>query len=207
MKFVWGLMISCLLAGTGFAQKPDFSKQQLDEANTAALATQLDPLEKEVIMYINLVRLYPKQFYNRYADSMATLAGIDDTHPNVESLKSTLLQDDKTTALMPDDNLMKMAKEMRDDAGPKGIVGHTNSNKKNFAKRAAQFNLKGYCAENIDYGRNSALEIVFSWLFDIDVDSLGHRENLLNPVYTKVGVKYGSHKKYSYCCVLDMADK
>jgi hypothetical protein len=207
MKHAFGLIISCLMAVSGFTQKRNFTQQQLDEANTAALTTQLDVLEKEVVMYINLARLYPKQFFYVYADSMANMAGIDPSNSNFISLKSTLLKDKKSTALMPDDNLLKMAKDMQNDVGPKGIVGHTNSKKKNFAKRAALFNLKGYCAENIDYGRNSALEIVFSWLFDIDVESLGHRENLLNPLYTKVGIKYGPHKKYSYCCVLDLADK
>lgn len=193
------------IVNSAFNQKNRFTKDQFTKANTAGDSKSLTELEKKVIMNINLVRLYPKQFFYLYADSMASVSGIDKTHPNFISLKSTLINADMAEALLLNDNLNKMAQEMQDDIGLNGIVGHTDSKKRNFSKRAKNFGLESYSAENIDYGRDDALQIVFSWLFDIDVESLGHRTNLLNPNYKMVGVKFGTHKKYSYSCVLDLA--
>lgn len=206
MKYIYLLLMFGFVSIQTFSQKTKFTQQQLADANTASQSTVLTSLEKDVLMYINLVRMYPKQFFYQYADSMAVLAGINNKHDNFISLKKILLEDNKSEPLVLNDNLYKMAKEMRDDVGPHGIVGHTDSKKRNFAKRSKLYKLDDkYTAENIDFGRDSALEIVFSWLFDIDVESLGHRENLLNPVYKIAGVKFGDHKKYEFCCVLDLA--
>ncbi len=205
MKYIFSAILFIVISGSAFNQKTRFTKDQFNQTNTAGDSKVLTDLEKEVVMNINLVRMYPKQFFYLYADSMAVLAEVEKTHPNFVSLKSTLIQDDKVEALVFNDNLYKMAKEMQDDIGPNGIVSHTDSKKRNFSKRAKLYGLESYCAENIDYGRDGALEIVFSWLFDIDVESLGHRTNLLNPEYKNVGIKFGTHKRYSYSCVLDLA--
>lgn len=207
MKYLVSLLLVLFLSASLYSQKTKFTQDQFNTANTAKTSTQLTDLEKEVLMYINLVRLYPKQFFYNYADSLAPWAGIDNNHPNFISLKETLLSMDPCNALVLNDNLYKMAKEMRDDVGPNGIVGHTDSKKRSFSIRAKLYQLKYYSAENIHYGRDTPLEIVFSWLFDVDVESLGHRENLLNPKYKLAGLKFGDHKKYKYCCVLDLASK
>lgn len=205
MKYILSAIFFIAITGQVFTQKSRFTQDQFNQANTAKDSKVLTDLEKEVIMNINLVRMYPKQFFYLYADSMAAIADVEKTHPNFVSLKSTLIKDDKSDALQFNDNLYKMAKEMQDDIGPNGIVSHTDSKKRNFSKRAKLFGLTSYCAENIDYGRDDALQIVFSWLFDIDVESLGHRTNLLNPEYKYAGIKFGTHKKYSYSCVLDLS--
>jgi hypothetical protein len=205
MKYILSAILFITFTNPGFNQKTRFTKDQFTKANTAVNAKVLTDLEKEVIMNINLVRMYPKQFFYLYADSMAAIAEIEKTHPNFVSLKSTLIKDDKREPFEFSDNLYKMAKEMQDDIGPNGIVSHTDSKKRNFSKRAKLFGLESYCAENIDYGRDDALQIVFSWLFDIDVESLGHRTNLLSADYKYAGIKFGTHKKYSYSCVLDLS--
>lgn len=206
MKFYLSVFICFIFYTVSFSQNIPFIDEQLKNANTAADIQQLSQLEKDVILYINLVRMYPKQFFNQYAFTIKDIDELKD-EPNFISLKETLLENNATTPLYIDDNLVKMATELANDIGPHGIDGHTNSKKENFWKRSKKFGLNGEAAENIDFGNNNALEIVFSWLIDLDVANLGHRMNLLNGELAYIGIKYGNHSTYNYCCVIDLRGK
>jgi uncharacterized protein YkwD len=42
-------------------------------------------------------------------------------------------------------------------------------------------------------------------LIDDGVSSRGHRKNLLNGAYHKIGVATGTHPEYGHLCVMDFA--
>jgi len=51
--------------------------------------------------------------------------------------------------------------------------------------------------ENLSYGYRTPKDIVQAWILDAGIPDKGHRKNLLNPVYTHVGIGYGSHPSYN----------
>ena len=106
--------------------------------------------------------------------------------------------------IYPNKKLYKMSKYHADLQGKTEQIGHNCPNGETFIQRIKKFKIPYYCcAENIDYGQNSAREIVVSLLVDDGVPSRGHRTNILNNFYNKIGVYYGTHKKYGYMCVMD----
>jgi len=206
MKQFFFALILLVTVGQTFSQNNAFTTNQLEQANTAGFDKALSALEKQVIQHINLVRLFPKQYFLLYADSMAKVFEIETFHAHYASLQTTLTGMQPVGIVFSSENLNKMAADLAADIGPAGIVGHTDSKKRTFQKRIELYGVKGYSAENIEFGGADALGIVFSWLFDLHTPSLGHRETLLNATYKYAGVKHGTHKTYKTCTVLDMED-
>jgi hypothetical protein len=196
------IVYGCLIST--YSQKTTFTSEQIIAANTAS-STKLGKIEKDVILYVNLVRMYPKQFFELYSDSMLIFQSLEKDHPNYVSLKDELIQNNSLPALKIDETLNQMAKEMAEDIGPNGIKGHTNSKNEDFDARADKFKL-GTCAENISYGSNTGIRIVCHLLIDVYSKSLGHRKNILSADYIKIGAKYGMHKTYEVCCVMDFSN-
>lgn len=61
----------------------------------------------------------------------------------------------------------------------------------------------GSLSENISFGWKTAKDIVLSMIIDDGVKSRGHRMNLFNSNYKKIGVASGKHKAYEHCTVMD----
>ena len=64
-------------------------------------------------------------------------------------------------------------------------------------------NEHGSLSENISFGWKSAKDIVLSMVVDDGVKSRGHRRNLFNSKYKKMGLASGPHKVYEHCTVMD----
>lgn len=54
--------LSCLAQAAPRPPRPAFTEKEKKAANTAASATYLSQKEKEVVMYLNLARMYPKKY-------------------------------------------------------------------------------------------------------------------------------------------------
>ena len=61
----------------------------------------------------------------------------------------------------------------------------------------------GSLSENISFGWKTAKDIVLSMIIDDGVKNRGHRMNLFNSNYKKIGVASGKHKVYEHCTVMD----
>lgn len=173
-----------------------FTPIQLDSANTAKSIAILSIEEKNVIRLINLARMYPKQFAKNYVakyDEKET--GYDygaDYAKDKASLITTL---NKTKAMKPlvfDNEMYELAKCWCLESGKSGAVGHTRKTCKS-----------GYNGECCSYGFDGALDIVMQLMIDNGVPGYGHRKIILTPYYSKIGIKNGSHKTYSFCSVID----
>ena len=178
-----------------------FTSEQISKANTAKDASYLTQAEKDVILYCNLARLDGPTFINQY---LGKLKGSSNSYE--KSLLEDLATIKNLPMLKPNSKLAKAAKYHVDDIGPKGLVQHESSDGTNCGNRVRKYYKGGYIGENIDFGPSAAMDIVLDLLIDQDVESLGHRKNILNLNFTRIGVSIGAHKEYRNSCVQDLAD-
>jgi len=183
-----------------FGQKPvpKWDAATLAKANTAKDEKYLSKQEKEVIFYLNLVRLNPKLFAETYLEKYLDSTKENDTY--TKSLLKELPLTKPMGLLMPDKELFTFTKEHAIKSGQQNTTGHGNY-KERVKKIRPRFG--GYIAENCDYGNNRAIDIVMSLLIDENVPSLGHRKNILNPIYKFTGTSIQPHKGFEWNCVME----
>jgi hypothetical protein len=194
LTFLLSLSLLC------FAQKQEkeWPASVLDNANTAKDAEYLTQEEKDVILYLNLVRLDPELFsetyLKKYLDSTKT------RNSYTKSLKKTLEKTVGMDALIPQNDLFMISKSHAFKSGKENKTGHANF-KDRIKKVEDKYSM--YMGENCDYGDHSALQIVMELLIDEGIKDVGHRVNILNPKYRYVGVAIQPHKRYVSNCVMD----
>ena len=167
-------------------------------ANTAANVSELSVAEKEAIMYINLARLYPREFASIHLQTYtgpAKYGGYLKGSKYLASLITHLNEMTPTKALVFDEDMYQKAKCFAKEQGIEGSTGHT---------RKTCPNLQGSYAECCSYGMETGLDIALQWLIDHDVPSLGHRINCLNPSYSKIGLSIHPHKQWGTWAVADL---
>lgn len=179
-----------------FVSAQTWTSTQLTKANTAKDVTYLTTVEKECIMYINLCRLYPKDFVKNelinYYGTEKYGDYIKDSKYR-ESLINLLNTMEPLSELYFNMDAYMNAKCFAKEQGEAGTIGHTRINCE-----------KGNYAECCSYGMDTSKDIVMQLLIDHNVPSLGHRINCLNKNYTKIGVSVQPHKKWETCAVIDM---
>lgn len=174
----------------------DWTAEELRSANTASYVSILTKEEKDVIMYMNLARMYPQKFARVEVEPYdgGPLYGF---YLKGSPYKASLLEELKTrkpvSPLYFDKAMYNYAKCWAIESGQLGVTGHNRITCS-----------KGYSAECCFYGaRDNGREAVLSLLIDHDVPSLGHRKNILNGDLKKAGPNIQPHIKYGYCCVID----
>lgn len=191
-----------------------WKKETTEQANTAKNANYLTADEKQVIFFLNLARLDPVGFAKDIekiwkASSKNEFGQTNNLGKNkwFQSLLKDLRSTKPMMALQPNEALSAVAKKHAADMGKIGQIGHKSPDGTPFDKRVRKaLPQSGYISENCDYGNSNPLDIVMSLLVDQDVPSLGHRKNILNPVYKRIGVGIQPHKKYQINTVMDFAD-
>ncbi|MCB9361739.1 MAG: hypothetical protein H6587_06965 [Flavobacteriales bacterium] len=176
-----------------------FTNQEASICNTGKSTEYLDAQEKQVILYVNLARIYPSkfaQFYKEYLelfDERGYKKFEKKDHYYFSLYKDLLkLKQNKLVPVKPDKELYEYAKCWAKESGKKGIIGHSRVKCK-----------KGYFAECCSYGNLIPLEFVLNLLVDERIPSLGHRKILFTN-YSKCGVAIDSHKTYGQCVVIDI---
>lgn len=178
-----------------------FSQEQIDMANTAKDASYLSDEEKLVIQYCNLARLDGDAFSTAF---LSDLKSSDNSYE--KSLIDTLKSIKNLPMLIPNEQLCKAAESHANDIGPEGKTQHESTDGTSFADRVRSFYAGGSIGENMSFGHSDALKIVRQLLIDKGVESLGHRKNILNDKYCRIGVAIRYHKTYNNCCVQDFSD-
>lgn len=169
----------------------DWTEEQLSKANTIAAINVLSNEEKNAIIYINLARLFPRDFVKIELEDVSDL-GIE--NPSYTRSLIALLNTTKATEpLYFDNSLYEYAKCFAKESGDRGTVGHNRKNCK-----------KGFNAECCSYGVNAGWDIALQWLIDDNVPELGHRKICLDKSLTKIAICIHTHKKYGVCAVADM---
>jgi hypothetical protein len=172
-----------------------FTEFEINTANTAKNAEYLIQAEKDIFLYNNLARMYPRKFYNLYKEFVlesSYKAEMFTTDHYYTTLTTELLNRPPAGPLLPDLQMFELAECWALESGAKGIVGHDRIECEG-----------GFWAENCSYGYSDGLDIVMQLLIDHSVESLGHRKNMLNASYKGLGVAVRSHKGYRFCAVQD----
>lgn len=187
------LFLLILFSNIVFAQK--WTAKQLADANTAKDITFLSKIEKETIMYINLARLYPKDFVKfELADYNALPKYKNDLSKS--TYKASLIKElnalEPLGALVFDKVPYENAKCLGKEQSKDGKTGHTRTTCKD-----ARY------SENISYGMNNGKDVVMQWLIDEDLADLGHRKNCLKHSFTKIGVSEHNHPQFETSSVAD----
>ena len=188
-------LILFILISPQYSFSQTWSEQELAKANTCILINDLSNIEKEVILYINLARLFPLKFAKievlQYFGPEKYGAYLKDS-PYKESLLSDLKTTKPMNALIYNEELRELAICFALEQGASGYMGHDR-------KKCGGF----YNAECISYDMETGKDIAMQLLVDHEVPSLGHRQACLDSELTKVGIGFSTHKKVSFCAVLD----
>lgn len=166
--------------------------EQIQKANTAKDISYLTNDEKDIVLYLNLVRLYPKQFmkivFHYSKDTIKTLDSYE------QSLYKTLKNMNPLPALQFDSMLYKTAQCLANEQSSTGKIGHARANKCVD---------KYSTGENCNYGSWTGAGHVMALLIDRGISGVGHRKNIIDKEYTKVGTFIATHPKFSYVAVID----
>ena len=173
-----------------------WTNEELCAANTAATCPYMTQLERDVMMYINLARLYPKKFARIEVEDYEHAEGLG-VYPSFPQYKQSLLKMlnsmEPAQALYPRYEYYQAAYCWAEESGRLGISGHSRVS-------CETLNVAECCS----YVVHTAIDITLQWLIDDNVPSLGHRINCLNPEYSKAGISYMPHSTAGQCTVLDL---
>jgi len=178
----------------------------------------LSELEREVVAELNLARSQPA----RYADFLIAYSKLFVGRELREPGEVTVLTTEGKSAVLEAIRFLKIQKSLSSVTPSKGMsqaaddmvwmqenssqVGHTGRDGSKFSDRISRYGTwSGSCAENIDYGYNSARKIVMALIIDDGVKNRGHRRSIFNPGFRRVGVACGNHQSYRYMCVIEFA--
>ena len=174
------------------------NQQILDEINLARTNPNF---------YISLLEDMKKYFDGNYYKEPGEITQI--TYEGVGAVNETItaLRNYGTrSALILSEGISKGCLDHVNDHGSKGLTGHTGSDGSEPWDRANRYGKwsKSF-GENISYGEKTARKIVLQLIIDDGVPSRGHRENIFNSKFTKLGAAFGSHSKWDYMCVIGFA--
>jgi uncharacterized protein YkwD len=206
---------------------PDSANWDIAALDTAANEDYLSPAEKDVILEMNMARADPKKYAELYIKPMlqynwggpfgansylapgeTVYTSTQEGKNGIQSCINDLSKRSKMPPLLPAKGLFLAAKDHASDTGPKGITGHTGSDKSSMGQRINRYGKwDGGAGENISYGHNIGRDIVVQLLVDDGVSNRGHRNNILNKSFKYAGGSIDKHSKFTYLCVIDYANE
>jgi uncharacterized protein YkwD len=102
--------------------------------------------------------------------------------------------------------LSRAARDHARDQGAAGSTGHRGSDGSTMGQRMNRYGQwQMAAAENIDYGSDSARQVLISLIVDDGVSNRGHRKTIFDATMRVAGVACGSHRRYRTICVVDYA--
>ena len=147
--------------------------------------------EKDLFYWTNYFRQNPKRFYEQVIQEFLK------QFPEAKSTYSRSLEVDIRKAqaslplFIPDNGLLKTSKEHAKDLIRRGnVISHNSSSGKSFSQRLQDAGKYNCGAENVYVGSNKALESLITLLIDNGVPDKGHRMNLLDSRYGRMGVSF-----------------
>jgi len=196
---LFALMLLSACLSTSFTACVD--SEDDEPSDNQETSGELSAQEKKVIDLCNEARADGSAFAEKY---LSDLKG--STNSYEKSLLEDLAKVKDVAPLVANEQLCKAARAHANDIGPKGLVQHNSSDGTATFTRVRQYYNGGAMGENIQFGPSDALSIVRQLLIDNGTESLGHRKNILNPTYIRIGVAIGKHSKYGSMCVQDFSD-
>jgi len=191
--------------------KPFVFDRTLDKALWQKLMAEkgfsaLGENEQRMFYWTNYFRKEPSRFYNQVIKEFlrqfpeANTSEIKTLERDIKKAKSSL------PILLPDNGLVQMAEIHSADLVRQGsIISHSSSNGKDFVHRIRDAGLYRCGAENIYVGAYDPLEALIALLVDYGVPDKGHRMNLLDPRFGRMGISFPSINQKRGLLVQDFA--
>lgn len=176
-------------------------------------------LEADVLAEINFARTRPASFAQllesrrlHYEGTLLRLPGqttlrTQEGRPALEEAIAFLRSTHPQAAMQASAGLAQAALDHVRDVGPRGRISHDGSDGSSPFERMSRYGRwLGKAGENISFGPDTAREIVLQLIVDDGVPGRGHRHNLFDADFAKVGVAFGVHATYRKVCVMDFAN-
>lgn len=215
------LVLGCLLFFSGYLTGQSYSQVVLKdipfEPNIALNDELVEKLEqnnvyrsstkaaRSIIYWTNFARLYPIAFRDEallpFIQLQPSLKG-----KYANSLIKDLGKISPLPFLEPESTLTRAAQIHAEDiAQNNGRVSHQSSDGSSFGDRMKKVGYKACSGENISLGNdNEGLSSLLLLYLDINLPDLGHRKNLFNPNYTKIGVSVKQLPNNQYLIVQEL---
>ncbi len=185
---------------------------------SASPADYLSSMEREVVAELNLARTQPQAYSEFVAELLPYYRHGRLERPGSVALRTQegraaaeeavrFLRQAKPLAPLRSSRGMSLAAQehVRDleRTGGRGHRGSDGSKPWDRLNRYGEWQSR--VGENVDFGSETAREVVISLLIDDGVSSRGHRKNIFQEYFRVVGVGCGKHPKYRTACVMDLA--
>lgn len=154
---------------------------------------QLDVKTQMLFYWTNLLRANPQSFYNDAVKEFIRQFP-EANKPEAKSLERDMQKlNGPLPFLMPDVNLVRMSSlHAQDLTNRKGIISHKSSSGKDFVQRLKETGSFRCGAENLFAGNPNPLEALITLLIDYGVPDKGHRVNLLDPTFERMGAAFSN---------------
>jgi len=210
--------LSPLGSNATIQSETSWSKEELRSANTAGDAKYLTGEEKDMIIYMNLVRMDGEKFFNTYFQDFVNRHNtkmqqysnynevkISRTDKYYKSLEKDLKDVKGLPPFWPDEAMSWVAKQHAKDMNSRNYAAHSSLDGKTVRDRIGSMYPRKACGENLAFGYAGGLDNICMLLLDKGVANLGHRKVILDTSYkfNFVGVSIQPHKGYKYCSVTD----
>jgi Cysteine-rich secretory protein family len=171
-----------------FVPLAKINQSLLNQLEESAVFLNSSKLEKDFIYWTNFARLYPKSFCDSvlipFLKEQPATQGDE-----AKQLIVDLSKAEKLPILFPDILVTNTSKDHALDLSKrKGEISHQSSNGRSFSQRMKNAGVVACAAENISLGQEDQLIALLLLYLDIGLTDAGHRKNLMNPRFTKMGV-------------------
>ncbi len=198
----------------------NWTEEELAMANTARNASYLTAEEKDVIFYMNLVRMDGTRFFNTYFQEFVTVYNqqmlryanynelkVDKKDRFYRGLEIDLKTIKGLSLFYPDESLSYGARQHGREMNRYNSAGHNSRDGRTAKDRINKYYPNRSLAENLAFGFPTGLANVCMLLLDKGVNDLGHRKNILNTTLglNIVGVSIQPHPTYRYSATIDFA--
>lgn len=194
-----------LIGNLSFAQgsitlqdKPFVFNKPIDSTVWKTLAADVNFRELSeqgqlLFYWTNIMRKSPLQFYNEVIKEFIRQFP-ESNRPEVKTLERDIQKlNSPLPYLLPDADLVRMSLlHAQDLAKRNGTISHISSSGKDFVQRLKETGTYRCGAENIFIGNPNPLEALIALLIDYGVPDKGHRVNLLDPAFERMGVGFSS---------------
>lgn len=194
---VYGVCLLVLLCGCAITEP---AAPLSDLQNDSAVAEKT--IEELVLDELNLVRTNPAGYADLVELRLDTFDGTEGKRAILECI-DVLRRTSPVPPLAHSDRVARAARDHALDQGFSGRIGHDGSDGSDPFSRIDRYVVTNGAAENIQYGRYGARDIVMELLIDDGVPDRGHRINILDPHFKLVGIATGPHGRYKHMCVMD----
>jgi hypothetical protein len=190
----------------------------VETLNTARNAAYLSDVEKNLVLAMNLIRHDPVKYAKQYVHPriqyykgnmynapgripMRTQEGVGP----VKELYRELLKAKPLPLFYPSEGISKGSRDHAHYMKENGKTTHDGQG--GMSARVSRYGeWVGGLSENLQWGTSNAHEAIMSLMIDDGVKNRGHRINMMNPGYKKVGVAVADHPKWRVSYVINYAN-